>query len=69
MTEISLASLEQLITDIGSAMTFIWSIFTNLCNTIATNNLLLYSVLASLAFTVIYVGYRVVRAFGLRGRR
>lgn len=67
--DITLASLQQLITDIGSAMTFIWSIFTNLCDTIATNSLLLYSVLASLAFGVVYTGYKVVKSFGLRGRR
>lgn len=67
--DISLATLTQLISDIGTAMTFIWSIFTNLCNTIATNSLLLYSVLASLAFAVVYAGYRVVKSFGLKGRR
>lgn len=67
--DISLATLTQLITDIGTGMTFIWSIFTNLCNTIASNSLLLYSVLASLAFAVVYAGYRVVKSFGLKGRR
>lgn len=67
--DISLATLTQLIGDIGSAITFIWSIFTNLVNTIASNNLLLYSVLVSLAFGVIGLGYKVVKSFGLRGRR
>ena len=69
MEDISLATLTQLLGDIKTAMTFIWSIFTNLCNTIAKNSLLLYYVLASLAFGVIYIGYRVVKSFGLRGRR
>ena len=68
-TEVNLATLTQLLSDIGSGMTFIWSIFTNLVNTIASNSLLLYSVLASMAFGVIYLGYKVVKKFGLRGRR
>lgn len=67
--DVSLASLSTIIEGILSAMTFIWSIFTNLCQTIATNSLLLYSVLASLAFGVLGIGYKVVKGFGLRGRR
>ena len=67
--DVSLASLTNLITGIGSAMTFIWSIFANLCDVIMTNDLLLYAVLASIAFSVIGIGYKVVKKFGLRGRR
>lgn len=67
--EVTLASLTDLITGIGSAMTWFWGIFTDLINTVATNSLLLYSVGLAIVIGTIGLGFKVVRKFGLKGRR
>ena len=67
--EVTLASLTELISGIGSAMTWFWGIFTDLINTVATNSLLLYSVGLAIVIGTIGIGFKVVRKFGLKGRR
>lgn len=69
MEDVSIASLTDLIGGIKPALTFIWSIFTNLVNTIASNPLLLWSVGFAIVAGTIGIGLAVVRKFGLKGRR
>ena len=69
MEDVSIASLTDLIGGIKPALTFIWSIFTNLVNTIASNPLLLWSVGFAIVAGTIGIGLVVVRKFGLKGRR
>ena len=64
-----MASLTELIGQIQAALAFIWSIFGNLVTTISENPLLLWSVGLAIVCGAIGVGLKVVRKFGLKGRR
>lgn len=68
-TSVAIASLTELIAGIKPALAFIWSIFTNLVNTIASNPLLLWSVGFAIVAGTIGIGLAVVKKFGLKGRR
>lgn len=68
-SSVALASLTTLVTGIESAIAFIWSIFQDLVETIASNPLLLWSVGFAIVAGVIGIGIKVVRKFGLKGRR
>lgn len=69
MGYLDIADLSGVIENIKAALAFIWSIFGNLVNTIATNPLLLWSVGLAVVCGAIGVGLKVVRKFGLKGRR
>lgn len=64
-----MASLTGLIGQIQAALSFVWSIFGNLVTTISENPLLLWSVGLAIVCGAIGVGLKVVRKFGLKGRR
>lgn len=64
-----MASLTELIGQIQAALSFVWSIFGNLVTTISENPLLLWSVGLAIVCGAIGVGLKVVRKFGLKGRR
>ena len=64
-----IASVTALIGQIKAALQFVWGIFENLVNTIATNPLLLWAVGLAIVCGAIGIGLRVVRKFGLKGRR
>lgn len=66
---VAIASVTDLIGQIKAALSFIWSIFGNLVDTIASNPLLLWSVGLAIVCGAIGVGLKVVRKFGLKGRR
>lgn len=68
-TSVAIASLTELIAGIKPALAFIWSIFTNLVNTIASNPLLLWSVGFAIVAGTVGIGLAVVKKFGLKGRR
>lgn len=67
--EISLASLETLITGIKNAITWIFGLFGTVVNTIASNDLLLYPVLLAMVISVVALVIKILRKFGLRSRR
>lgn len=67
--EISLASLDTLITGIKAAIAWIFGLFSRFINTIATNDLLLYPVLLCMVIAAVALVYRIVRKFGLKSRR
>ena len=65
----TIANLGNLATDIGTGLTWFWTIFSNLVQTIATNNILLWSCGLAIVAGTIFAGVKVVRKFGLKGRK
>lgn len=66
---VTIAPLSNLITAIQTAMTWIFSLFTKVINTIASNDLLLYPVIVALVMAAVFLVIRIVRSFGLKSRR
>lgn len=64
-----IAPLANLISAIQTAMTWIFSLFTKVINTIASNDLLLYPVIVALVMAAVFLVIRIVRSFGLKSRR
>lgn len=67
--EISLASLDTLITGIKAAIAWIFGLFSRFINTIATNDLLLYPVLLCMVIAAVALVLRIIRKFGMKSRR
>lgn len=66
---VTLASLAGIATAITSAATWFWGVFTDLIETIASNDLLLWPVIFAIVAGVTGLAIKVVRRFGLKGRR
>lgn len=69
MEGVALASLASLASGISDAATWFWSVFTDLINTIATNDLLLWPVVFAIVAGAVGLAIKVIRRFGLKGRR
>lgn len=69
MEGVALASLASLATGIGDAAEWFWGVFTDLINTIATNDLLLWPVVFAIVAGAVGLAIKVIRRFGLKGRR
>ncbi len=69
MEGVKLASLTNLISGMGDAIAWIWTLFTRFCNTIASNDLLLYPVILFIVVAVVGLVIKIVRSFGLKSRR
>jgi len=65
----ALADLSDIITNIGTAATWFWTHFTNLLEMIMTNPLLLWTVALGIGSSVIFAVVKVVKKFGIRGKR
>ena len=65
----SFASLSGLVSDIGNVTTWFWGIFTDFIDMIAKNNLLLWPVAFAICAGVVGLAIKVVRTFGIKGRR
>lgn len=68
-TPVSLADISNLVNGMKSAMAWIWSLFTRIVETIASNDLLLYPVLLFIVTGAIALVIKIVRAFGMKSRR
>lgn len=68
-TPVSLADIANLVDGMKSAMAWIWSLFTRIVETIASNDLLLYPVLLFIVTGAIALVIKIVRAFGMKSRR
>lgn len=68
-TPVSLADISNLVSGMRSAMAWIWSLFTRIVDTIASNDLLLYPVLLFIVTGAIALVIKIVRAFGMKSRR
>lgn len=66
---VTIAPLANLIAAIQTAMTWIFSLFKNVIDTIASNDLLLYPVIVALVMAAVFLVIRIVRSFGLKSRR
>lgn len=66
---VTLASLANIATALTAAATWFWGVFTDLIDTIASNDLLLWPVIFAIAAGVIGLVIKVIRRFGLKGRR
>lgn len=64
-----IAPLTNLISAIQTAMTWIFSLFKKVIDTIASNDLLLYPVIVALVMAAVFLVIRIVRSFGLKSRR
>lgn len=64
-----MASLTGLASDIGSVSTWFWGLFSDFIEMISSNNLLLWSVAFAIVAGSVGLAIKVVRKFGLKGRR
>lgn len=61
--------LGEIITAVGDANTWIWSLFGDFCTMLMSNPLIAIPVLLSVLGGGIAVAMKVMRKFGLRGKR
>lgn len=66
---VALANISNLIDGMKTAMAWIWSLFSRIVTTIASNDLLLYPVLLFIVTGAIALVIKIVRAFGMKSRR
>ena len=64
-----MADLTGIVSGIGSVSSWFWNIFTDFIDMIASNDLLLWTVAFAIVAGVTMLAIRVVRKFGLNGRR
>lgn len=64
-----MASLTSIASGIGEVSQWFWGIFENLINTIATNSLMLWVCIFAIVAGCVGGALRVIRRFGLKGRR
>lgn len=64
-----MASLTTIADGISTVANWFWGIFTDLINTIATNSLMLWVVIFAIVAGAVGGALRVIRRFGLKGRR
>lgn len=68
-TTVALATLTDVATSIGTAATWFWGVFTDLIETIASNDLILWPVILAIVSGAVGLAIKVIRKFGLKGRR
>lgn len=69
MEGVTLASLSAIATAIGTAAEWFWGVFTDLINIIATNDLILWPVIFAIVAGAVGLALKVIRRFGIKGRR
>lgn len=68
-TGVAIANLSDIAGGIGSVSTWFWGIFKDFVDMIATNNLLLWMVIFAIVAGTVGLAIKVVRKFGIKGRR
>lgn len=68
-TPTDFASLTDIVTWIGQFGTWFWTLFSSFATMITTNKILFWLIVSGLVFTGISLVIKVVKKFGLRGRR
>ena len=63
------ADLSTIVSYLGSISTWFWTLFAKFATTITSNPILFWLVISALVFTGIGLVIKVVKKFGLRGRR
>jgi hypothetical protein len=69
MEGVTIASLASIVTGITSVAEWFWGIFTNLINMVATNDLILWPVIFAIVAGCTGLALKVIKKFGLRGRK
>lgn len=64
-----MADLSNLITNLGTGITWLFGMFNRFITEISSNDLLLYPVLVFLVMGAITLVIRIVRKFGMKSRR
>lgn len=64
-----MAALTSIAANIATIAAWFWGIFTDLINVITSNDLILWPVVLSLVMASVFMALRVIRKFGIRGRR
>lgn len=64
-----MADMSSIISGVGSASTWFFGLFSDMIDMIVANNLLLFSVLFAIVAGTVGLVIRVIRKFGLKGRR
>lgn len=67
--ETTIATLSSIAEGIGSVSSWFWGIFTDFVDMIATNDLLLWMVIFAIVAGTVGLAIKVVRKFGIKGRR
>lgn len=68
-TVATIASLSNISSGIGSVSTWFWGIFKDFVDMIASNDLLLWMVIFAIVAGTVGLAIKVVRKFGIKGRR
>lgn len=68
-TTVALASLTSIASGIATAAEWFWGVFTDLINTIASNDLLLWPVILAIVAGSVGLAIKLIRKFGIKGRR
>lgn len=66
---VTIASLTEIASGIGSALTWFWTIFGTLMDTITSNPLILWSVAFAIVSGAVLLAIKVIRRFGIKSRR
>lgn len=64
-----MADLSSIVTGVGSVSTWFWGIFDDIFDFIVSNSLILWPVIFAIVAGAIGLGIKVIRRFGIRGRR
>jgi len=65
----TIAALTDILAGLGTISPWFWGLFTGLVDLIAGNSLLLWSVILAMVAGTIGLVLKVVRKFGVKGRR
>lgn len=66
---VTMASLSTIASGIADVGTWFWGVFTDLINTIVANDLMLWPVILAIASGAVGLAIKVIRKFGIKGRR
>lgn len=64
-----MADLSSIVSGVGSVSGWFWDIFGDIFNVIVSNSLILWPVIFAIVAGAIGLGIKVIRRFGIRGRR
>lgn len=64
-----MGDMSSIISGVGAASTWFFGLFKDMIDMIVANNLLLWSVLLAIVCGSVGLGIKVIRKFGLKGRR
>lgn len=64
-----MAALTTIATNIATVATWFWGIFTDLIEVITSNDLILWPVILAIVMGCLGMAVKVIRKFGIKGRR